>query len=155
MTPLPIGTIERRFRLFLQGRGLRVTPERIQILYAVLETEEHLQADELAFRLKRAGSRVSRATVYRTLVHLVEAGLVRKVDFGEGHAHYENAVKGDGHHDHLICETCGKVIEFLDPQVEKIQEEIAARYQFLLTGHQFQLSGTCEDCRKQLVNNTD
>lgn len=147
MPPQPIGTAERRFRLFLQSRGLRVTPERIQILHAVLDTEEHLQAEELAYRLQKNGSRVSRATVYRTLIHLVEAGLVRKVDFGEGHAHYENAGKGEGHHDHLICDTCGKVIEFFDPGLEQLQEEIAGRFDFHLTGHQFQLFGVCADCR--------
>lgn len=147
MPPQQISNEERRFRLFLQSRGLRVTEERMKILRAVMSSAEHLQADELADMLRKDGANVSRATVYRTLVHLVDAGLVYKVDFGEGHAHYEDATKGTGHHDHIKCEVCNTLIEFFDSDLEAMQERIAQKYNFRLTGHQFQLFGICENCR--------
>ncbi|MDK9699920.1 MAG: transcriptional repressor [bacterium] len=147
MPPLPIGNAERRFKLFLQGKGLRVTEERLAILRAVNKLSGHINADELSYQLRQNGVDVSRATVYRTLSHLVEAGLARKVDFGSGHANYERSDLADGHHDHIICTKCGKIIEFYNSELEDLQGKIAEQHGFHIVAHQFQIVGICPDCR--------
>src|SRR5215210_7027109 len=121
-----------RFQGFLQQQGLKLTSERVALLREIFSIHYHFEADELLFKMKEKGVKISRATVYRTLELLVKSGMVRRVHLGEDHYHYEH-VRGDSHHDHLICTTCGTVIEFVDPYIEERQREICARKRFTPT----------------------
>jgi len=137
-----------RFRQFLAGQSLKLTAERVALVREIFSTHYHFEADELLFKMKEKRLKISRATVYRTLELLVKSGLVRRVHLGEDHYHYEY-VSGDSHHDHLICTTCGSVIEFNDPALEQRQAEICARKRFTPTFHNLQILGVCDACRRK------
>lgn len=144
-------TVEReigRFQTFLQQQGLKLTGERTALVREIFSTHYHFEADELLFKMKEKGVKISRATVYRTLELLVKSGMVRRVHLGEDHYHYEH-VTGNSHHDHLICTTCGAVIEFHDPELERRQHEICDRKRFTPTFHNLQILGVCNDCRRK------
>jgi Fur family ferric uptake transcriptional regulator len=138
----------KRFRSFLLTQGLKLTRERSALVREIFSTHYHFEADELLFKMKQKSVKISRATVYRTLELLVKSGMVRRVHLGEDHYHYEH-VKGDSHHDHLICTTCGNVIEFNDPQLEARQLEVCARKKFTPTFHNLQILGVCDACRRK------
>ncbi len=137
-----------RFREFLMGQGLKMTGERESLLREIFADHYHFEADELLFKLKEKNIKTSRATVYRTLDLLVRSGLVRRVHLGEDHYHYERVTK-NSHHDHLICTTCGGVIEFHDPRLEERQLEICRRKKFTPTFHNLQILGLCDRCRRK------
>lgn len=137
-----------RFQTFLEEQGLKLTAERAALVRAIFATHYHFEADELLFKMKEKNVKISRATVYRTLELLVKSGLVRRVHLGEDHYHYEH-VSGDSHHDHLICTTCGAVIEFHDEELEKRQREICERKKFTPTFHNLQILGVCGSCRRK------
>jgi len=138
----------KRFQEFLQGQGLKMTGERGALVREIFSTHYHFEADELLLKMKEKSLKISRATVYRTLELLVKSGLVRRVHLGEDHYHYEH-VTGDSHHDHLICTTCGDVIEFHDEVLEQRQREICEKKRFTPTFHNLQILGICNDCRKR------
>ncbi len=137
-----------RFQSFLQLQGLKLTGERAALVREIFATHYHFEADELLFKMKQKNVKISRATVYRTLELLVKSGMVRRVHLGEDHYHYEH-VRGDSHHDHLICTTCGTVIEFNDPALEARQHEICEKKRFTPTFHNLQILGVCDACRKK------
>jgi len=137
-----------RFQEFLDRQGLKLTRERVALLREIFATHYHFEADELLFKMKEKSLKISRATVYRTLELLVKSGMVRRVHLGEDHYHYEH-VRGDSHHDHLICTTCGTVIEFVDEELERRQREVCERKKFMPTFHNLQILGVCESCRKK------
>lgn len=136
-----------RFQSFLQGQGLKVTGERAALVREIFSIHYHFDADELLFKMKEKSVKISRATVYRTLELLVKSGMVRRVHLGEDHYHYEH-VTGNSHHDHLICTTCGGVIEFNDPILEARQLEICEKKRFTATFHNLQILGVCDSCRR-------
>ena len=137
-----------RFQTFLITQGLKLTSERASLVREIFSTHYHFEADELLFKMKEKQVKISRATVYRTLELLVKSGMVRRVHLGEDHYHYEY-VTGNSHHDHLICTTCGSVIEFHDPILEERQLEICDRKKFTPTFHNLQILGICEACRRK------
>jgi Fur family transcriptional regulator, ferric uptake regulator len=134
-----------RFRKYLQDGQYRITPERFEVLDAVLAWDDHFDADNLFIYLKSKGSKVSRATVYKTLNLLHECGLVSRYRFSQGHAQYEKTT-GRPSHDHMVCTKCGKIVEFQNPEVERIQAESAASYGFTPSYHSLQIFGTCQEC---------
>jgi Fur family ferric uptake transcriptional regulator len=137
-----------RFQEFLQQQGLKLTSERTALVREIFSTHYHFEADELLFKMKETNVKISRATVYRTLELLVKSGLVRRVHLGEDHYHYEH-VSGNSHHDHLICTTCGGVIEFHDEELERLQLAICAKKKFTPTFHNLQILGLCDPCRRK------
>ncbi len=137
-----------RFQQFLAAQGLKLTNERTALVREIFSTHYHFEADELLFKMKEKNVKISRATIYRTLELLVRSGLVRRVHLGEDHYHYEY-VSGNSHHDHLICTTCGSVIEFHDPDLEARQLEICERKKFTPTFHNLQILGICDACRRK------
>ena len=137
-----------RFQEFLQQQGLKLTSERIALVREIFSTHYHFEADELLFKMKEKAVKISRATVYRTLELLVKSGMVRRVHLGEDHDHYEH-VTGNSHHDHLICTTCGGVIEFHDEELEQRQLAICAKKKFTPTFHNLQILGVCDSCRRK------
>jgi len=137
-----------RFQNFLATQGLKLTNERVALVREIFSQHYHFEADELLFKMKEKRLKISRATIYRTLELLVKSGLVRRVHLGEDHYHYEY-VSGNSHHDHLICTTCGSVIEFHDPALEERQLEICGRKKFTPTFHNLQILGICDSCRRK------
>ncbi|HSP15443.1 MAG TPA: transcriptional repressor [Thermoanaerobaculia bacterium] len=137
-----------RFSAFLQQQGLKLTGERAALVREIFSIHYHFEADELLFKMKEKNVKISRATVYRTLELLVKSGMVRRVHLGEDHYHYEH-VTGNSHHDHLICTTCGAVIEFNDPDLERRQHEICERKRFTPTFHNLQILGVCDSCKRK------
>ncbi|MEO8167229.1 MAG: transcriptional repressor, partial [bacterium] len=132
-----------------QSHGkLRATPERFAVLDAVLQSQGHFDADGLFYRMISTGVKVSKATVYNTLELLQECGLVSKYRFAENTSRYEKAF-GRPHHHHMICLSCGDILEFTNDRLEKIQEEVAANKNFKIQSTTIQIFGTCSKCTKQ------
>lgn len=139
---------EDRFQDYLRAHQLRMTPERLMVLDVILSRKGHFDAEELLQFLRRRKKPVSRATLYRTLEHLQGAGLVNVHRFGRGHARYEH-VYGRKHHDHMICNHCDQVIEFVNDEIERLQEEVCRQHRFRSTNHVMQIFGLCTDCQKK------
>ncbi|MEM9392617.1 MAG: Fur family transcriptional regulator [Pseudomonadota bacterium] len=122
-----------------EAKGLRMTGPR-RVIAEVLDTaRDHPDVEELFARSGKVDPKISLATVYRTVKLFEEAGILEKVDFGDGRARYEDAERD--HHDHLIDLTTGDVIEFVSPEIEALQEKIAQKLGYRLTGHKLELYG--------------
>ena len=135
-----------RFKDTLQREGLRLTRQRMAILEDILASEEHRECDDILFSLRRKDISVSRATVYRTVDILEKVGFVRKMDIGDGRFRYENKLS-QSHHDHLICLKCGRIIEFVDLEIESRQVQLSKNRGFKLLSHSHQLYGICARCQ--------
>ena len=120
-------------------RGLRMTGQRRVIAKVLEEAEDHPDVEELHARASALDAGISIATVYRTVKLFEEAGLLERLEFGDGRARYEDAERE--HHDHLIDMQTGEVIEFVDPDIEELQERIAKRLGYSLKGHRLELYG--------------
>jgi Fur family ferric uptake transcriptional regulator len=144
---------ELLFEKYLHARGLKFTPQRRLILGKVLSTKDHFEANALLSAFDREGTKLSRATVYRTLPLLVKSGLIREVQFGEQQTHYEHTL-GQQHHDHMICMRCGKVVEFYDGSIEKLQERVCTKYRFHAKSHALEIKGYCAECRERVSPST-
>ncbi len=130
----------------LRPAGTKRSSKRDLIVNVFLRQEGHLSADDLVELIKREDQRISRATVYRTLQWMVEAGIARKVDFGEGKFRFEHSYRHPRHF-HLICKTCNRSYEFLSSDIEAIVEEVATARGFTARQSVVQIYGTCEACR--------
>lgn len=119
--------------------ALRMTGQRRIIAGVLEESDDHPDVEELYARASALDAGISIATVYRTVKLFEEAGILERVEFGDGRARYEDAERD--HHDHLIDLNSGKVIEFLDPEIEALQEKIAQRLGYRLKGHKLELYG--------------
>ena len=136
---------EERFRGLLEKKGLKYTYERKSIFEKVSHLKEHFDADSLYGRFKEKGSRISRDTVYRTLPLLLESRIIQK-SAGAGKREFFERIGRKGHHDHMICVRCGKIIEFQCPEIEKFQDRVCSEHGFKLTFHDHRLFGTCKEC---------
>ena len=121
------------------AKGLRMTDQRRVIAQVIEASGDHPDVEELHARATAVDPRISIATVYRTVKLFEEAGLLDKLEFGDGRARYENAERD--HHDHLIDMNSGEVIEFVDPEIEALQDKIAMRLGYRLKGHRLELYG--------------
>jgi Fur family ferric uptake transcriptional regulator len=133
------------FAEYLNSKNLKLTKERKAVLEEIFLHQGHLEAEELWHNLRKRKKRASRATIYRTLDLLVHSGIVRKVDLGHGHSHYE-LMLDHPHHEHMICLNCGKVIEFSDKIIENALNKLCKKNRFKQTSHRFQIFGYCKDC---------
>ncbi len=122
-----------------EAKGLRMTDQRRTIAAVLESSEDHPDVEELYSRASGRDPKISIATVYRTVKLFEEAGIIDKLEFGDGRARYEDAERD--HHDHLIDMHSGEVIEFVDPDIEKLQEKIAAKLGYKLKGHKLELYG--------------
>lgn len=129
----------------LKKKGYRLTAARRAILQVLVESGGHLSADELAERVREAFPGVGRMTVYRTLDLLHELGLIRPIYQGTGAAHY--ILMEDGHHHHLVCSCCERVIEFDECVLEDIERVVGGRFNFQVEGHLLEFYGLCEHCQ--------
>jgi Fur family ferric uptake transcriptional regulator len=130
----------------LKDGGLRYTQQRQAVWDELCSTSDHRDAEDIYVTLVRNGLPVSRATVYRTIEVLVRKGLARKLDIGDGRSRYEMR-EDNSHHDHLICVNCGRIEEFVDLNIENLQEDIAKHHGYILQTHKLQLYGLCGDCQ--------
>jgi Fur family ferric uptake transcriptional regulator len=148
-------TVRKIFTDYLVSKGQRRTPERYAILDEIYAKKEHFDVDTLYIQMKNRNYRVSRATVYNTLDLLLDAGLVKRHQFGQNLAMYEQAY-GFMQHDHLICMHCNQVMEFCDPRIQQIKTTMGELLQFQVRHHSLNLFGTpltneageCLSCQK-------
>lgn len=138
-----------RFTELLRGKSLKLSKVREAIARAALAYEGHFTVDELVRALQADGvSDAHVATVYRAMPLLVEAGLVQPALVAHGESQHYEATFGRAHHDHLVCRSCGRVVEYESEALEVLQREIAARYEFELVDHIHELRGRCGPCRR-------
>ena len=137
---LPYEPVCAIFRRYLHGEKLKFTPERAMILDAVLRQTTLFDAERLVSDLKQFGHRVSRATAYRTLSHLQDAGILKQVFFDNKVSYYE-VIAGRQTYDYLICVSTGRVIEFSSDKLRKLRDEICAAHGFSPLSHQFHIFG--------------
>ena len=132
----------------VKQKGLKYTEQREIVLSILLHAKEHLTAEEVYNEIKKEHkeSNIGIATVYRALSFLEEVDLITSITFGTDGKKYESNSKS--HHDHLICTECGKIIEFIDDEIEKRQDKIAKKNKFKITSHSMQLYGVCETCQE-------
>jgi Fur family ferric uptake transcriptional regulator len=135
------------FTAFLRERNLPVTPQRLAIADVVLSADRHLSVDDVASALRDRGNRIGTATVYRTLDVLVESGLAVERDFGEGFRRFEPA-RDAPHHEHLLCTSCGNVIEFRDERLDRITTLHAEAHGFARQRHRLVIYGVCPECQR-------
>lgn len=135
-----------KFREFLEIRGEKLTDRRRVLVEHVFNSHKHFDADELVRDLHDAGHRVSRATVYRTLRLLVEAGLLRELRLTNRSA-FEHDY-GYPAHDHLHCTSCNRVVEFRNDEILRLRDEISRAQGFRPTGHRFLIEGVCSACSR-------
>ena len=137
---------QERFEEYLHSRGMRSTEQRRTLVDHVFSHHEHFDVDTLIEQLPGSGEsgHIGRATVYRTLNELVEAGLLRKLDLG-GRTVFEHDY-GYPQHDHLHCTNCNRLIEFQSEQLHTIRDAVAREHRFRVAGHRLIISGVCQDC---------
>jgi Fur family ferric uptake transcriptional regulator len=148
--PVDPATLERlrtRLNAYMAAKGLRSTAQRRLIIDTFFEGASHRSIEDLLQEVRKHDRGVGYATVYRTLKLLAESGVASERRFGDGLSRYELADDATAHHDHLICVRCGTIVEFEEPRVEAIQEEIARRHGFLVTSHKHELYGVCPACQ--------
>ena len=129
-----------------EAKGLRMTGQRRTIATVLEDAEDHPDVEDLYARASALDAGISLATVYRTVKLFEEAGILEKLEFGDGRARYEDAERE--HHDHLIDLNSGEVIEFVDEDIEALQERIAAKLGYELKGHRLELYGVKTDRTK-------
>ena len=143
---LPYEPVCALFRRYLHEQKLKFTPERAMMLDAVLRKEGLFEPEQLVDDLKKLGHRVSRATVYRTLAHLQDAGILKQVFFDNRQSYYE-VIAGRQTYDYLICVATGKVIEFNSEKLRKLRDEICQAHGFDPLSHQFHIYGVSAEGR--------
>lgn len=139
---------EQRMETFhsrLRERGLKSTSPRDDIARVFFGLGRHISAEELYAEVKKINPHVGYATIYRTLKLLKECELLSERHFDEGQARYE--IVGEHPHDHFICESCGKIIEFEEEELERLQQVVAQKLGAVLRRHKMELYGLCADCR--------
>ena len=127
-----------RFKEALSSEGLRFTQQRLSVLSDMMQTNRHRDCEEIYDSLQNNRMEVSKATVYRTLDVLTKYGFIRQLDIGDGAIKYEKKI-GNPHHDHMICIKTGRIIEFVDDRIEKIQDDIARKKGYKIIKHVHQL----------------
>ena len=137
---------EQLFRSYLISKSLRFTPERRKILKEVMGIHGHFEVEDIFTRLRRKKANISRASIYRTMPLLLDSGIVRKTPCELMAARYEH-ILGHEHHDHMVCISCGRIIEFKKDKIEKLQEDAAKEHAFKILGHRLIISGLCKGCR--------
>ncbi|NWK56008.1 transcriptional repressor [Verrucomicrobiaceae bacterium N1E253] len=140
-------TVATRLQQFIQTKGLRNTPQRDAIVEAIFSSDEHFTADELWDRIRKTQSKSSRATVYRTISLLVEAGLLHEIDLGDDQKTYDPNFIDSPAHNHLVCIDCGKVIEFEDDNIRLLNDCAARRLGFRASKQSLKIEACCEALR--------
>lgn len=136
-----------RLKERVKHAGLKLTKQRETICEVFFSQIGHRRAEEILGDARKLDSKVSLATVYRTLKLLQEYGFAEAHNFQDGQALFEPSLDVHDHHDHLICTSCGHIVEFVNPEIEKLQTMVAAAHGFSVTNHKMELYGLCPECR--------
>jgi len=133
----------------VKNKGLKYTKQREIIFETILESNNHISADEINSIIKKKykNSNIGIATIYRALSFLEDAKLITSVMINSDTKMYENNLKS--HHDHLVCINCGKIVEFCDEEIEARQNNIALKFGFEITSHTMYLYGLCSECQNK------
>jgi len=140
-------TIATRLQQFIHSKGLRNTPQRDSIVETIFSSDEHFTADDLWEKIRKTQSRTSRATIYRTLSLLVEAGLLHEIDLGDDQKTYDPNFIDSPAHNHLVCIDCGKIIEFEDANILLLNDCAARRLGFRPSKQSLKIEACCEQLR--------
>lgn len=138
---------QRVLRRYMSERGLKSTAQRDAIIDAFFRAGEHVAVGELHQALLKQNPQLGYATVYRTLKLLAECGLAAERHFGDGQTRYEPNDVGE-HHDHLICRSCGRIEEFHNADIERLQDAVAAAHSFRVDAHRLEIYGQCRECQQ-------
>ncbi len=129
----------------LRRKGYRLTPQREAVIKILLENpNQHLAADDIYAMVRKSHPEIGMATVYRTLDLLSKEKIINQLNFEEGYCRYE--LESQAHHHHLVCLKCGKITEFNDQLLEKMEEALAAEQEFQIVGSQLKFYGYCAQC---------
>jgi Fur family ferric uptake transcriptional regulator len=137
-----------KFNQFLKQKGLRQTEQRDHLINVFLKTERHVSTQELFDIVRKKYKDIGYATVARTLKLLVDSGLCRAVDFGDGVQRFEHKYDYK-HHDHLLCTECGKFVEIYSKRLEKLQDELVRKHGYVQEYHKLHIFGLCPRCGKK------
>ena len=132
---------------FFASKGLRFTKQREAVTTLIFRTHEHFRPEELCERLRKSDSSASRATIYRTILHLVESGMLREISLGGGERLYDPNFLRSPHHNHPVCMDCRKIVEFEDPNLDIMQNCITRRMGFSPTEKALRIEGRCDMLR--------
>ncbi len=138
-----------KFKQYLKNRNLKFTPERKDILEAVFSLNSHFDIEQLQQKLKKMNKKISRATVYRTLPLLIESNLIKETLHCQSRVKYER-IYGHLPHDHMVCLRCGKIIEFRNEEIEKLQMDTCRDKGFFPVEHRLGIKGYCKECAEKL-----
>ncbi len=138
---------EEVFADFCKKKGLKHSKKREEVLETFLGIKRHFSTYDLYEMMRKKGIKIGYSTVFRTMKLLVEAGIASAVDLGKGEIYFEHKWKRI-HHDHLVCIKCGRIVEFLEPKIEELQNKIAKEKGFEVKSHRLVIYGLCSKCRK-------
>ena len=133
------------FNDYLSRKGLKNTSQRIIILETFLQSDSHFSTEELYLKLRADYPRIGYATVHRTLKIFAECGIASERNFGDGQMRFEVSLANE-HHDHLVCTSCGQILEFENQQIEQLQVDVAKNHNFIMEDHRLELYGLCSAC---------
>ena len=139
--------IKGRLDAFIRAQGLRQTPQRDAIVDVIFASDEHFTPEELWEKLRLTDARISRATLYRTLALLTEAGLLQEIDLGDGLTTYDPNFLDKPAHNHLVCVDCGKVVEFEDDHLEVLNDCVTRRLGFRPVRQSLRIEACCNEIR--------
>ncbi len=132
------------FEAYLKEKNLKITSQRMLVAQKIFSTHSHFTAEGLLDEFKDQRDLISKATIYRIISIMVEAGLLQEHDFGKDYKYYEHII-GHEHHDHIICVQCGRIVEFMDKNIEDLQKQAAESKGFQITGHSLNIYGSCNN----------
>ena len=133
-------------REYIARRKMRYTPEREAVVREIFARQDHFSVEDLYLGLRKKRRHISRASIYRTLPLLIDAGLVAEVFQEGGQTRYEHTF-GHEHHCHLRCQVCGQVVEFSEPALQAVEDRLARELGYRVEGHKLEVSGTCPSCQ--------
>ncbi len=143
--------IKNEFKKFLKRKNMKVTQSRLDLIDLIADYGKHFEVEELVNWIATKTDRgVSRSTIYRTIKLLQEFGVIKEVIKLSNRTIYEFVV-GKAHHDHLVCVECGNIIEFVNEDIEKLQDEVCEQYEFQPIHHRLEIFGICSECREKKV----
>ena len=137
-----------KFEGFLEESGLKMTPARSKVFDEVMQAHGHFAPEELVKQCQDNRRRVSRASIYRCLQEMLEAGVIRETAYGEKHTHYEHMYDEEPHH-HARCIKCGHLLEIPDLDEEKVYQKILEKKGFKILGHEMTFYGICHTCQEE------